>query len=109
MTRLWKWLVWALDLDDGGDKGSPSLTKWLALVFGVLVVYSVWAQKALSATHVTLASVALSAAFGRSVWKAWLGRASFGLTARAEHRTEDVTVRQILERRDPEQGVEPTP
>lgn len=109
MTRLWKWLVWAFDLDDGADRGSPSLTKWLALVFGILVVYSVAWERPLSATHVTLASVALSAAFGRSIWKAWLGRASFGLTARAESRKEDVTVRQILERRDPEQGVEPTP
>lgn len=109
MTRLWRWVVWALDLEDGGAAGDPSLTKLLALLAGLLVVYSVVTARPITATHVTLTALAVSAAFGRSMWRAWLNKTTFAVSSREERSVRDTTVHQILERRDPESGVDPAP
>jgi hypothetical protein len=106
--RLWREFVWALDLDDGNGDGSPSLTKWLALVFGVLAVAAVWFGKAVTATHLTLAIIAISAAFGRGIWRAYLQRTTVSL-ASTESTSTSVTkqlVEQVQARRDPDAGYE---
>ena len=106
--RLWREVVWGLDLDDGNGDGSPSLTKWLALVFGVLAVAAVWFGKAVTATHLTLAIIAVSAAFGRGMWRAYLQRTTVNLSA-TEATTTSITkqlVEQVQARRHPADGYE---
>lgn len=104
LRTFWRFWVWALDLDDGQGNGQPSLTKWLALVFGLTVVISILFSLSVTGTQVTLAIVSISAAFGRSVWRHFLASKTFTLTA------SDAKVRtEIVERRDTAEGVEPSP
>lgn len=104
LRRVWKGVIWAFDLDDGQGTGSPSLTKWLALLFGVTVVISILFGLSVTGSHVTLAVVAISAAFGRSMWRHFLASKTFTMAATdAKVRTEIVT------RRDVTEGVEPAP
>lgn len=111
-------LVSFLDLDGPENDGRPRLTKvasvatlgvGLSLTLGGLalrVETAFW-------PGVALAFLGLCAVFGRKHLDALLSRISISFggqaSASAEYRKEDVTVRQILERRDPERGVEPTP
>lgn len=108
--RLWREFVWGLDLDDGNGDGSPSLTKWLALVFGVLTVAAVWFEKPVSATQITLAVIAISAAFGRGIWRAYLQRTTVNLSATdtTTRATTKTLVEQVQARRDPAAGYEVT-
>jgi len=76
MTRWVRWLVWATDTDDGKGQGDPSLAKGLAFAFGALTVVAVLLGKPVSGTQLGLAVVAISAAFGRSVWVRYLARFS---------------------------------
>lgn len=102
--------IWPLDLDDGTGDGSPSLTKILALIYALLGVYVIMEKVPVSGTQLTLVIIAISCAFGRSVWKLWLSRSSFTFgatdtTSRAESTTRAI-VEQVQARRDPEQGYE---
>ncbi len=103
LARVWKGIVWALDLDDGQGDGSPSLTKWLALVFGLTAVLAILLGLSVTGAHVTLAIVAISAAFGRSMWRHFLASKTFTMAA-----TEARTYTEIVQRRDAGEGVEPT-
>ena len=102
--------IWPLDLDDGTGDGSPSLTKLLALLYALLGVHVIVEQIPVSGTQLTLVIIAISCAFGRSVWKLWLSRGtwSFGAsdtTSRAEVTTRTL-IEQVQARRDPAQGYE---
>lgn len=109
--RAWREILWALDLDDGSGDGSPSLTKWLALMTALVAFVAILKSLPVSGTQVTLIVIGISAAFGRSMWKHWLSRGtwSFGATdttSRAEH-----VLRQQIEARrkeGAEDGTEPT-
>lgn len=98
--------IWAFDLDDGTGDGSPSLTKLLAFTYGVLAALSIPLGWPITGTQITLASVSISAAFGRGMWKHWLSRGSWA--TKASDTTERKTVSIIAERRDTGEGVEPT-
>ncbi|MBX3173266.1 MAG: hypothetical protein KF709_02585 [Gemmatimonadaceae bacterium] len=110
----WPWwrrpireFVWSFDLDDGTGDGSPSLTKIMALSYAVVGVLSVPLGWTITGTQLTLAVIAISAAFGRSMWRHYLARATFA------HATSDTTVRTastaVSERRDVGAGMEPAP
>lgn len=98
-------VVVPLDLDNGTD-GLPSLTKILAWATFALAAYAVVRKVPISGTQLTLVLAAISAAFGRSVWKGFLGRTSVTVSTSAV----DTTARQLTEvvaaRRDPDAGYE---
>lgn len=104
--RVWREIVWALDLDDGTGDGSASMTKGMALLFGLLTVAAIWLGKPISGTQITLATIALSAAFGRSMWRAFLQRAQFTQSASDATVRTEATVEQVQARRDPDAGYE---
>lgn len=103
-------LIWPLDLDDGTGDGSPSLTKIMALVAFVLAIVVVLNKIPVSGTQLTMIIIAISAAFGRGMWKLWLARGSWNVsasdtTARTEATTRTI-VEQVSARRDPAAGYE---
>jgi hypothetical protein len=109
--RPWREIVWGLDLDDGTGDGSASLTKILALLAAVVAFVAILREKSVSGTQVTLIVVAISAAFGRGIWKLWLTRGTWSATATTTTtRTEQVIREEIANRRaqGAEDGTEPT-
>lgn len=112
LHRRWRALireiVYVLDVDDG--TGSPSLTKVMALALVALACVAVLRQLPVQGNVVLLTVVAISAAFGRSVWLRYLSRGQWSLAARDETQqvTQNITatVEQIRSRRGPD-GTEP--
>jgi hypothetical protein len=90
--RAWYAILRALDLGD--EKGNPSFAKLLtAASAGYFMAKG-------SLTFAVLCAL-ISAAYGRSFWRTFLTRAQF--------KGEDIQTRQIQERRDYEQGIDPSP
>jgi hypothetical protein len=88
--------IWPFDLDDGNGDGSPSMAKIIAWIFAFLLCASVIWQLPISGTQLAFAIVVLSAAFGRSMFKAYLNRGSWSTsTATVESRS----VQEIVTRR----------
>ena len=76
----------------------------------MLTVAAIWFDKPITATQLTLAIIAISAAFGRGIWRAYLQRTTVNLAA-TEQTTTSITkqlVEQVQARRDPAAGYEVT-
>lgn len=109
--RPWREFVWALDLDDGTGDGSASLTKILALVAFIVAAIAILRSLEVTGTQVTLVIIAISAAFGRSIWRAFLQRGSWSQTASDSTSKATTIIRQQIEARrqeGAEDGTEPT-
>lgn len=111
MKALGRWwrvvvreIVWILDLDDG--EGAPSVTKIMALAVVVLAFIAVLRKLPVQGNVVLLIMMAISAAFGRSMWMRYLARGHWTLSGKDVTTTKTVTVKEILERRGPD-GTEP--
>lgn len=112
----WSWwrrllrglFVWPLDLDDGTGDGSPSLTKIIALMGASTACASVLYALEVTAMQFWLYVAAAAIAFGRPVFKYFLGRIQLGSsTATTATRTESHTiVEQVQARRDAGEGYE---
>lgn len=100
-----RWLVWALDLDDGSAgahwrKASPSLAKLAGAAVIVAAVRHIWIARDVSSGVATLVGIGITALFGRSAWKLWIARNEWKTAleakasrtdARSDTRTEAVT------------------
>lgn len=112
MKALGKWwrvlvreIVWILDLDDG--EGAPSVTKILAVAVTVLAFLAVLRQLPVSGNIVLLIAMAISAAFGRSVWMRYLARGQWSLSGKDTTSTQRIDIRQTIRERRGEDGTEP--
>jgi hypothetical protein len=111
LHRRWRALVrevvYVLDLDDG--QGNPSMTKAIALALVVLAFVAVLRSLVVSGNVVLLVVVAISAAFGRSMWMRYLTRGKWSLSGRDETRTErrTIDIREEIIARRAEDGTEP--
>lgn len=75
-----KAFVWTLDVCDAA--GSPSLSKGIAAAVALVALRDAWLH-GFSALNVSAMALAISAAFGRSVFMNWLGRWSLASTTSA--------------------------
>jgi hypothetical protein len=114
--RAWRRLCFELvvrpfDLDDGTGDGSPSLSKMLAWLAFTVAAIAILKKLEVSGTQVTLIVIAITAAFGRSMWKQWLARGTWAFNASdSTSRTTTIIRQEIAERRKQgdEDGTEPT-
>lgn len=109
LLHPWSWwrrglreaVVWPLDLDDGTGDGSPSLTKIIALLGALTACVAVLLALAVTAMQFWLYVAAASIAFGRPIFKMFLGRIQLGsstsTTATKAETTTNTTTRQIQE------------
>lgn len=91
---LWRQLLRAFDMLDARDR--PQFSK-------LVIVYIAGVATLQGKLGATLAIALLAAAFGRSMFTAFLNRSNFSASV------SDVTVETIQKRRDPTDGIEPTP
>lgn len=107
-----RFVVWVTDLDDGAGsadwrKSSPSITK---LAGAACVVVGLRAmtkgQGSINAASNALVVAGITALFGRSMWKLWLGRNSWASSVSAAHqRNELVEERRSIDIRYTIDGV----
>lgn len=104
-------LIWPFDLDDGTGDGSPSLTKIMAWIALLVACIAILRSLPVTGTQVTLIIIAISAAFGRSIWRAFLQRGSWSQTASDSTSKVTSIIRQEIAARRKEgadDGTEPT-
>ena len=106
-------VAWTLDVNS--TDGSPSLSKILALLFGVVTARDVM-QRGFNVYTVTAMGLIIAAALGRSVFMNWLGRNTMTTAMTATAATSaNVTLtgdlaeiaKVVTARRDYASGVEP--
>lgn len=100
-------IVYAFDLDDG--RGNPSMTKMMALAMAVVGIIAILWQLSVSGNHIWLMVLAGAIAFGRHTFNKFLDRGRFSLASKDEtiRETQEITVREIQERRDATTGIDP--
>lgn len=74
-----RWLVWFLDLDDGSGtkdwrKATPSAVKMCGLASVIVALYAVVKALEVTVAQIGLATMGISALFGRSMWRSYLHR-----------------------------------
>lgn len=108
--RVWREVVWAMDWDDGSGDGSASLTKMMATALLVLACIAILRRIPVSGMQSLLIAMAISAAFGRGMWKHYLTRGSWSAsTSDTTSRVTTHQIQEIVERRKAgaEDGTEP--
>lgn len=91
---------------------SLSLTKLLAIYFAAFLWHVVETKHDFTGTQLGLALAIFAVAFGKSTFTFFLKRNEFRTAiAQADVHVETVhrDVKEIIERRDPDAGIEPTP
>ena len=105
MWRRWVRVVaWSLDLCDAHE--APSLSKGIAAAAAVVALRDAWVR-GFSVLNVSALALAVSAAFGRSVFMNWLNRNQWQATTNTTVTVDAAKVAEVLARRDHERGVEP--
>lgn len=94
-----RFLLWLTDMDDGKGsidwrETSPSATKILGAASVVVGLWIMAASKKADGAAVGLVALGMTAVFGRSMWKLWLGRNTWtnAISASASYaRTHTIT------------------
>ena len=107
----YRWCIYAADLDDGSGntdwtRSSLSATKlcgYMTVLVGLVITVK---ELKASAGANTLIAMGITALFGRSMWKTWLGRNTWTSHTIA---TESRETKEIIERRRQGGDTEPSP
>lgn len=119
VDRLYRYCVFAADLDDGSGthdwkKSSLSATKlagYAAVFVGLGIAI---ATKQVTPAINFLVTAGISALFGRSIWKTWLMRNTFATSiseareTKISHATSTSLSKVVLEARDVALGFDPS-
>lgn len=109
--QWWITRVWVAATIPVRDKPgmSLSLTKILAIYFAVLLWHMVETKHDFTGTQLGLALAIFAVAFGKSTFTYFLKRNEFTTSIMQADVHVETENKEIIERRDPEHGIEPTP